>query len=259
MTDEPFKFQISTSEAKNQANYEALGEVIREYVYDLLEFNGLTRHYIPSYVPKEEAAFVYCTLKEIQPCEKLMIIIHGSGFVTAGQWSRALIINDSLDSGTVLPYIKRAKAEGYEVLVLNTNMNEINGNAIEGSENPKQHAETAVREIVGELEAQHIVIVAHSYGGIVTTYLARKFEEEFNEKVRAVVFTDSVHIRKNVSERLAQVGVNYITSNTPINTLLTKKENEIEERSAGTIKHELTSHKCIDYAFQFIKEKELTQ
>lgn len=223
-----------------------------------MEYKGLTRHYIPTYVPKEEASFVFCTMKEIKPCEKLLIIIHGSGSVTAGQWSRTLIINNSLDEGTSLPYIRRAKQEGYEVIVTNTNLNEINGNPIEGSSNPKQHAETVVREIVQQMEPKHIVIVAHSYGGIVTTYLARKFEEEFNEKVKAVVFTDSVHIRKNVSPRLAEVGVNFITSNSPINTVLSKRENEMEERSAGTIKHELTSHMCIDYAFEFIKEKEAT-
>ena len=233
-----------------------MGKVITDYVYDLLEVNGLTRHYIPSYVAREEATFVYCTFREIQPVEKLMLIFPGSGAVTAGQWSRSLIINNSLDAGTVLPYIKRAQQEGYEVIVTNTNHNEINGNPIEGSENPKQHAETVVREIVQEIEPKHIVIVAHSYGGLVTTYLARKFEEEFNEIVKAVVFTDSVHCRQNINPRLAAVGVNFITSTSPINTVLTKRDNEMEERSAGTIKHELTSHTCIDYAFQFIKEKE---
>lgn len=57
-----------------------------------------------------------------------MILIHGSGVVRAGQWSRRcvygrgtnkltkyppsppnrLIINDNLDSGTQLPFIKKA-------------------------------------------------------------------------------------------------------------------------------------------------------
>ena len=43
--------------------------------------------------------------------------------VRAGQWARRLIINDCLDSGTQLPYIKEAKARGFSVLVLNTNQN----------------------------------------------------------------------------------------------------------------------------------------
>jgi len=34
-----------------------------------------------------------------------------------------LIINDDLEKGTQIPYIDRALKEGYEVLVLNTNLN----------------------------------------------------------------------------------------------------------------------------------------
>lgn len=256
MTDEPFRFEISSSEAINQANYEALGTIINDYIYFLLESNGLTRHYIPSNLPKEEASFVYFTLQEIQKVEKLMIIIHGSGAVRAGQWSRSLIINDSLDTGSVLPYIKRARQEGYEVLVMNTNDNERDGNRIEGLSDPKHHAETTVRELVQPTEPNHIVIVAHSYGGIVTTYLARRFENDFNEKVKAVVFTDSNHCKRNITERLVEVGVNFIASSQPINTLISNKEHEMIERSAGTTNHELTSHSCIDYAFEFIKERE---
>ena len=40
--------------------------------------------------------------------DKLLVLIHGSGVVRAGQWARRLIINDCLDSGTQIPYIKRA-------------------------------------------------------------------------------------------------------------------------------------------------------
>jgi hypothetical protein len=34
-----------------------------------------------------------------------------------------LIINDDLDKGTQIPYIEKALKEGYQVLVLNTNLN----------------------------------------------------------------------------------------------------------------------------------------
>lgn len=40
--------------------------------------------------------------------DKLMVLIHGNGVVRAGQWARRLIINEDLDSGTQIPYIKRA-------------------------------------------------------------------------------------------------------------------------------------------------------
>lgn len=40
--------------------------------------------------------------------DKLLVLIHGNGVVRAGQWARRLIINEDLDSGTQIPYIKRA-------------------------------------------------------------------------------------------------------------------------------------------------------
>ena len=68
---------------------------------------------------------------DARTADKLMVLIHGSGVVRAGQWARRLvsftfhtnaashfnssnilharlIINDCLDSGTQLPFIKRS-------------------------------------------------------------------------------------------------------------------------------------------------------
>ena len=40
-------------------------------------------------------------------CERLMLLIQGSGAVRAGMWARALCINDTLETGSVIPYIVR--------------------------------------------------------------------------------------------------------------------------------------------------------
>lgn len=74
-------------------------------------------------VPKVSVAltsFIYASVDFFEN-EKLLILIHGSGVVRAGQWSRRLIINDSLSTGSQIPYIERARELGYAVLVLNTN------------------------------------------------------------------------------------------------------------------------------------------
>lgn len=75
---------------------------------------------------------------------QLLVLMHGSGVVRAGQWARRytkivflifldrltkillifrLIINENLDTGTQLPFIERAIKEGYAVIVTNTNDN----------------------------------------------------------------------------------------------------------------------------------------
>lgn len=256
LTDLPFNFQISSSQAKNQQNYEALGEAITDYVYELMDQNGLTRHYFPESVPTNDATFIFSTFKELKPIDKLMVIIHGSGVVRAGQWARSLIINDSIHSGTVLPYVKLAQSRGYEVIITNTNDNYRNDGAIKGSESPERHAETVWKKFIQPSSAEKIAIVAHSYGGIVTTQLATKFREEFTKKVFAVAFTDSVHGSRGVDGHLAKVGVNFVTSNTEVNKVLSKSGQDVERRSAGTVKHEMTSYACMEKLFEFLDEKE---
>lgn len=254
-TGEPFKFAVSSSHAENQANYEALGEVINEYVYELLEENGMHKIYVgdPD-IPKEQKTFVFSSSKELVDVDKLMVIIHGSGVVRAGQWARSLIINDCIDSGTVLPYIKKARDSGFAVLVTNTNDNYRNGKKIPGSASPEAHAQTVWETIIQPANPKLIAIVAHSYGGVVTVQLASKFKDDFEKRVFAVAFTDSVH-GIGVSKKVAKVGVNFVTSEEPVNTILRSAEGDMQIRSAGHHKHEMTSFSCIDSLFEFVNER----
>lgn len=102
------------------------------------------------------ASFIFVS-KDWEEKDKLLILIHGSGVVRAGQWARryelpvlavsvttiigvisplyllyipSLIINENMEKGTQIPYIKEAKSEGYAVLVMNTNDNRRNGRSI---------------------------------------------------------------------------------------------------------------------------------
>lgn len=53
------------------------------------------------------------------------LIIQGSGAVRAGMWARAVCINDSLEMGSILPYLVRAKKNGLGVIVFNPNLNHV--------------------------------------------------------------------------------------------------------------------------------------
>ncbi len=182
-------------------------QVLTDYVYELLEEKGLYKQFLPDDIPEEEATFIFSTQKELQNPKKLLILIHGSGVVRAGQWARSLIINHSLDAGTVLPYVEKAKSLGYEVIITNTNDNYRKGRAIQGNESPQQHAELVWYKYVREANPESIAIVAHSYGGVVTTSLAKLFAADFSKKVFGVGFTDSVHSPYSVSERLKEVRI----------------------------------------------------
>nr|XP_012998700.1 protein FAM172A [Cavia porcellus] len=110
-TGEPFVFNYREDLHRwNQKRYEALGEIITKYVYELLEKDcNLKKITIPvDATENEPKSFIFMSEDALTNPQKLMVLIHGSGVVRAGQWARRLIINEDLDSGTQIPFIKRA-------------------------------------------------------------------------------------------------------------------------------------------------------
>lgn len=99
----------------------------------MLEAEGLRKMPVPKdgTTDVDLRSFIFATEDALEN-QKLVILIHGSGVVRAGQWARRLIINDNLKSGTQIPYIKKARELGYGVFVLNTNDNTriVNGKTI---------------------------------------------------------------------------------------------------------------------------------
>ncbi|XP_061673564.1 cotranscriptional regulator FAM172A homolog [Syngnathoides biaculeatus] len=125
-TGEPFIFNAREDLHRwNQKRYEALGEIITQYVYELLEKKcNMTKAILPVDATVDEpSSFIYLSPNALSNPSKLLVLIQGSGVVRAGQWARRLIVNQDLDSGTQIPFITRAMEEGYSVIVLNPNEN----------------------------------------------------------------------------------------------------------------------------------------
>lgn len=101
--------------------------------------------------------------------------------------------------GTQIPYIRKAVSKGYGVIVLNTNDNYLpSGKKIQHSGTAEEHASYVWDTYISQAKASSVVIVAHSYGGVVTLALADQFKDKFDEKVKAIAFTDSVHAFSNI-------------------------------------------------------------
>ncbi|XP_018120162.1 cotranscriptional regulator FAM172A homolog isoform X2 [Xenopus laevis] len=127
-TGDPFVFNYREDLHRwNQKRYEALGEIITKHVYELLEKEcNLEKVYLPvDATDNEPKSFIFMSKDAMKNPDKMLVLIHGSGVVRAGQWARRLIINEDLNSGSQIPYIKRAMKEGYAVIVLNPNENYI--------------------------------------------------------------------------------------------------------------------------------------
>uniref|UniRef100_A0A3B4DA91 Arb2 domain-containing protein n=1 Tax=Pygocentrus nattereri TaxID=42514 RepID=A0A3B4DA91_PYGNA len=125
-TGDPFVFNYKEDLHRwNQKRYEALGEIITQYVYECLEKDcKLRKEMLPVDATEDEPkSFIYLSEDALTNADKLLVLIQGSGVVRVGQWARRLIINEDLNSGTQIPFINRAMKEGYGVIVLNPNEN----------------------------------------------------------------------------------------------------------------------------------------
>lgn len=116
----------------------------------------------------------------------------------------SLIINHSLEHGTQIPYIRKAKELGYEVLITNTN----DVTPAPENSNPMEHAAYVWKHFVEKSKPESVAVVAHSYGGVVAMDLVSKFLKFFRSNVFAIGLSDSVHsnrLNSNVKEYVEKV------------------------------------------------------
>uniref|UniRef100_UPI00358E09F7 cotranscriptional regulator ARB2A homolog isoform X4 n=1 Tax=Myxine glutinosa TaxID=7769 RepID=UPI00358E09F7 len=254
--DEPFEFHVGSTHRENQRHYEELGNAITQYIYKLLEEEyDLTRTLLP--VGDKPQTFVFES-EDARKADKLLVLIHGSGAVRAGQWSRRIIINDNLDEGSQIPYVETAKKLGhflddtsssiviveeeYGILVLNPNLNvgeakeedEKSGNRkgssnkeipIKGNKNPDEHVQYVWKHIIEDSKATQVFVVAHSYGGHAFFQLVKNNFSSVSSKVVAVALTDSVHmlpctLPSHICQWVKERCVNWVSSNKPLDSEL---------------------------------------
>ena len=258
-----FEFNVRPNDAGyNQRHYEALGETITEHVYKLLEEDcELVRVNLPlNAADGDPVSFIFRSTDFFTNKDKLLVLIHGTGVVRAGQWARRLIINENLDWGTQIPYIKRAMREGYAVIVLNTNRNRAQDasgvmSPIKGNTTPENHARYVWDNLVQQSPAQKVYVVAHSYGGHVVFSLVTGFVSAV-ERITKIAFTDSAHNLHSLNEKtllwVQERTINWVTSHRPLGDDLTVSSRKgLNTVSAGVLAHEATSQSAFDAVFNF--------
>ncbi|XP_047503068.1 cotranscriptional regulator FAM172A homolog [Penaeus chinensis] len=263
-TGDPFVFAVRPDDKDyNQKHYEALGELVQQDVYKLVEKEGgMHRAPVPlNSQPGDPQTFVFLSKDFMTNDDKVLVLIQGSGAVRAGQWSRKLTVNEGIEAGTQIPYMQIAQRDGYAVLVMNPNDNSrIVGNqkqVIKRSENAVAHASCVWESYLRESRARHIAIVGHSYGGEVAKCLFDKYKDDFKERVIGVALTSSTH---KIADRtgyndLIQISRHWQVSDQPLDTELQTEDNEIQRVSAGTNTHERTSQACMESVFSFFEER----
>ncbi|XP_027720063.1 cotranscriptional regulator FAM172A isoform X5 [Vombatus ursinus] len=274
-TGEPFVFNAREDLHRwNQKRYEALGEIITKYVYELLEKDcKLKKISLPVDATESEPKnFIFMSEDAMTNPDKLMVLIHGSGVVRAGQWARKLIINEDLDSGTQIPYIKRAMDEGYGVIVLNPNENYIEVEktksqvqlSSDGSDEPAEKRERKdknFKEVKKRRDFYEKYRNPQKEKEMIPLYIRMiQREADVKNKVTAVALTDSVHnvwhqeAGKTIREWMRENCCNWVSSSEPLDTSVESMLPDCPRVSAGTERHELTSWKSLPSIFKFFTE-----
>lgn len=123
----------------NQIHYDLLGDLIVPHIQEIMrEQFKMKEVFLPlnSDLPKHMCNNIFMT-PDALTSDKLMLLIQGSGavrlkhkltvcllkkknsrfFCRAGQWARALCINESLKTGAILEYLTEATKSGFGVIV----------------------------------------------------------------------------------------------------------------------------------------------
>uniref|UniRef100_A0A8R1XVH8 LRAT domain-containing protein n=1 Tax=Onchocerca volvulus TaxID=6282 RepID=A0A8R1XVH8_ONCVO len=188
----------------DQKSYEEIGSAVTEEIYRIMEnppYN-MERQYLDD-TNKKRSAFIFLS-KDWNQKENLVVLIHGSGAVRAGQWSRRLIMNESLNMGSQLPYLRMCKSRNWGVVVMNTNMNVTDNDPVQplpGSSTPLEHGITVWKTYVAEAKAGSIAVVAHSAGGAVIAGIIENYwSKEWMKRLKCICLTDAMFTLPSVSD-----------------------------------------------------------
>ncbi|XP_042810677.1 putative protein FAM172B isoform X2 [Panthera tigris] len=231
-TQRPFVFNYYKNVfERNSKRYQALGYLLEQYIYELLEkVCKLQKVYIPPEADKEPKSFFFMSERALTSHRSvLLVLLQDQGVFRAGQWSQQAIIHHGLQHGSQIPCIQMALQAHYDVIVLNPNDNFIDLNMEEEqkglltqtkgssslkmvpaenflsvqqplqctpkrcSNTPEEHMAYIWDYFISKTEGKDVAFIVHGYGGLVFMDLLVRKKWEVMNKVYAVAFIDSEH------------------------------------------------------------------
>ncbi|EYC28380.1 hypothetical protein Y032_0007g3194 [Ancylostoma ceylanicum] len=245
----------------NQADYERIGDAMTMELYGMLgSVCGLRRIEVPVKVEDKNGGvvdfpgFVFAS-PEFQEKSTVLLIIHGSGAVRPGQWSRRLILNENLEVGSQIPYIRRALVNDWGVVVCSTNTDK------EFRDYARHHLCAVYEQLLKDSTIQRFFVVAHSRGGPDIAQSLPHFKNE--NRFELVCLTDSIGLDDSYlsTEGRNNGGTVFINwkADSKLQSAAIAVEDILEVYSrvhqvyAGTTEHERSSHTAFDSVFHVLE------
>eukprot|EP00770_Monocercomonoides_exilis_P007643 MONOS_7604.1-p1 / transcript=MONOS_7604.1 / gene=MONOS_7604 / organism=Monocercomonoides_exilis_PA203 / gene_product=GM26026 / transcript_product=GM26026 / location=Mono_scaffold00264:11852-13167(-) / protein_length=264 / sequence_SO=supercontig / SO=protein_coding / is_pseudo=false len=210
--------------------------------------------------PYQKESYVFIS-ENPEKYHTVVYVIQGSGAVRPGQWSRALCINESLDEGSIFPYLQDFEKRGWGCVVFNPNdaIDFVGGRFSTYNSVNYVHRQVVIPRFTS---MRNLLIVAHSAGGVRTVDLMRSDSATLARSICAVAFTDSVHgLAYGHSARddpaslcLYSNAIHFKCSSLPLSKYIGARDG-CSCVSAGTVKHEWSSCCAKEAVIEFFERR----
>ncbi|XP_070090664.1 cotranscriptional regulator ARB2A isoform X14 [Equus przewalskii] len=233
-TGEPFVFNYREDLHRwNQKRYEALGEIITKYVYDLLEKDCNLKKI---FIPEGYGVIV------LNPNENCIEVEKPKTHVQSSSDSSDEPVEKRERKDKVSKETKKRR-DFYEKYRNPQREKEMMQLYIRENGSPEEHTVYVWDHFIAKSAAENVFFVAHSYGGLAFVELMIQREADVKSKVTAVALTDSVHnvwhqeAGKTIREWMRENCCNWVSSSEPLDTSVESMLPDCPRVSAATLQH----------------------
>ncbi|CAJ0828843.1 8803_t:CDS:10, partial [Entrophospora sp. SA101] len=245
----------------NEALYDVIIELLMEWVEERLQNDfGLQKILLPINATKDDIHSKIYVSPDYLENDKMMIFIPGTANMI-GCWSRRVMIDVSINDGSMISYVKRAREMGFSVIIVNPN--EVfwyKGKAVVRSETPESHTNYVFENFVIPSSANKIFIVANSYGGHCAVDVMQNFFELLKNRVKGIEFTETTHSIDFVKTILVRYWIikncrNWLMSSEPAGSEIRDSRFGCISFSSGAENNEFVTYEVIDRVFEHVAKK----
>ena len=174
--DKIVRLSPPTKQISNQENEEVSNELFRYIEAKIIADYKFIHIPVPDSDNNNDAATSVLATNDWQTAHKLLLIVQNASGSQMGVFSRSICFDEGISKGSMIPYIQRAIAQGYAIIILRPNTNSIShydptsGKLLKriqivGSESPEIHALYVLENIIPQAEnAKHIALLSYGNG-----------------------------------------------------------------------------------------------
>ncbi|CEI94781.1 hypothetical protein RMCBS344292_08986 [Rhizopus microsporus] len=217
-TDEPYVFEyLPKDRTYNEQRYKAFINLIGEEVEKKLveEPFNFQKKIIPvdADPAKDPHSYIYMTPNALTTTDKLILFISGNN-TRIGQWSRRVMCDENIYTGSVMDTTRRVREKGYEVIIFNPNGNywyknraweypephSVNITLVPGSEGPEEHCRYVFDHFIRHAKAQKLAALTLDWGGHALTQALDVNFDEYKDRFICTAMANSVHSRDMIKD-----------------------------------------------------------